>query len=776
MNIYLQFQCFTCGRVVTLLWSCCLGWLCLRTRRRRKRRRSYDGVLSLFLSLSLSLSLSLPPSLSLALCLSVSLHSISINSLHQFISAFLARHSFQREYFERCKRLTLGLNNMGSSTLGKAASLDALLNECVHAFDDNGKLEANLPRMLLLMHRWYVSSSELAGKLLMRYRECNTDDCQKTRLKICYLMRYWIGTFPAEFNLDLGLIRITEEFREVAERLSREEHFKLIDISTIPSYDWMRKLTQRKKQVKKGKASLLFDHLEPMELAEHLTFLEFKSIRRISFPDYKSYVIHGCLVDNPTLERSIALFNGVSQWVQLMVLSKLTPLTRAEVITKYIHVAQKLLQLHNFNTLMAVVGGLSHSSISRLKETQSYLSAEVVKTWREMTELVSSNNNYSYYRKAFNKVNLVKMQQLYVTFNELVTLQNAAAQVEPNMDLIYLLTLSLDLYYTEDEIYELSLLREPRNPKSLPTSPTTPNKPLVPLDWASGVPTKPDPTVVNKHIRKVVDSVFRNYDPDHDGFISQGDFENIAANFPFLDSFCVLDKDQDGLISKDEMIAYFLRANPLLQCEMGPGFLHNFQEMTYLKPTFCAHCAGFLWGIIKQGYKCKDCGVNCHKQCRELLVLACRKLLRSGSFGCVSPDRLMTTRGSLPGSPALDTCSDKDCEVFEFPAAMTSARPTKSITLMTGSAQRISVRLQRATISQATQTEPLWSQHSWGSTADSGSHTFPKTKYRRGPNKALASWENQDNGPRPTDLVECAGTDGLVQIQDRRVARRGKDS
>lgn len=92
--------------------------------------------------------------------------------------------------------------------------------------------------------------------------------------------------------------------------------------------------------------------------------------------------------------------------------------------------------------------------------------------WREMTELVSSNNNYSYYRKAFsdcqgfkipilgvhlkdliamhvvfpdwvedsNKVNLVKMQQLYMTFNELVSLQSTAAQVEPNMDLIDLLT------------------------------------------------------------------------------------------------------------------------------------------------------------------------------------------------------------------------------------------------------------------------------------------------------------------------------------------------
>uniref|UniRef100_A0A8C3GA69 RAS guanyl releasing protein 3 (calcium and DAG-regulated) n=1 Tax=Cyclopterus lumpus TaxID=8103 RepID=A0A8C3GA69_CYCLU len=702
---------------------------------------------------------------------------------------------------------------MGSSTLGKAASLDALLNQCIHEFDDNGDLKANpLPRTLLLMHRWYLKSSELAGKLLMIYPVHKDDTCQRTRLKICYLMRYWIVTFPAEFNLDMGLIRITEEFRDVAAQLSCEEHFKLLDISTIPSYDWMRKLTQRKKQAKKGKASLLFDHLEPMELAEHLTFLEFKSIRRISFTDYQSYVIHGCLVDNPTLERSIALFNGVSQWVQLMVLSKLTPQTRAEVISKYIHVAQKLLQLQNFNTLMAVVGGLSHSSISRLKETHSYLAPEVVKIWSEMTELVSSNNNYSCYRKAFNEcqgfkipilgvhlkdliavhvvfsdwihdsnqVNLVKMHQLYMTFNELVSLQSAVAQVEPNMDLIYLLTLSLDLYYTEDEIYELSLLKEPRNPKSLPTSPTTPNKPLVPLDWASGVTTKPDPSVVNKHIRKVVDSVFRNYDHDHDGYISQEDFESIAANFPFLDSFCVLDKDQDGLISKAEMIAYFLRANPLLQSKMGPGFIHNFQEMTYLKPTFCEHCAGFLWGIIKQGYKCKDCGVNCHKQCRELLVLACRKLIRSSSLGNVSPARL--THSSLPSSPALPTCQDED-EVFEFPA-VTSPDPAlvpQSITLMTGSAQRISVRLQRATTSQASQTETLWPEHSWGAT-DGGSHTFPKMKYRThrksSKNKGCARWDNPNDKAVPS---RCGGdsqgkskvSGGLVQ---NGITHRGKDN
>ncbi|EDM02825.1 RAS, guanyl releasing protein 3 (predicted), isoform CRA_a [Rattus norvegicus] len=568
---------------------------------------------------------------------------------------------------------------MGSNGLGKAATLDELLSTCIEMFDDNGELnDSYLPRIMLLMHRWYLSSTELAGKLLCMYRNASGESCDEFRLKICYFMRYWITKFPAEFNLDLGLIRMTEEFREVASQLGYEKHSNLMDISSIPSYDWMRRVTQRKKVSKRGKACLLFDHLEPIELAEHLTFLEHKSFRRISFTDYQSYVIHGCLENNPTLERSIALFNGISKWVQLMVLSKPSAQQRAEVITKFINVAQKLLQLKNFNTLMAVVGGLSHSSISRLKDTHSHLSSEVTKNWNEMTELVSSNGNYCNYRKAFadcdgfkipilgvhlkdliavhvifpdwmeeNKVNVVKMHQLSVTLSELVSLQNASHHLEPNMDLINLLTLSLDLYHTEDDIYKLSLVLEPRNSKSQPTSPTTPNKPVVPLEWASEVVPKPDPTIINKHIRKLVE----------------------------------------------------------------------------------------LWGIIKQGYKCKDCGANCHKQCKDLLVLACRRLARAPS--------LSSNPESLPGSPALPPVQD---EVFEFPGVTARHRDldSRDITLVTGSSRKISVRVQRATTSQATQTEPVWSEAVWG---DSGSHTFPKMKSKlhdkAAKDKGFAKWENE---------------------------------
>ena len=39
-------------------------------------------------------------------------------------------------------------------------------------------------------------------------------------------------------------------------------------------------------------------------------------------------------------------------------------------------------------------------------------------------------------------------------------------------------------------------------------------------------------------------AVFKNYDHDKDGFISHDEFKAIAGNFPFIDSFCVLDADQ----------------------------------------------------------------------------------------------------------------------------------------------------------------------------------------------------------------------------------------
>lgn len=42
----------------------------------------------------------------------------------------------------------------------------------------------------------------------------------------------------------------------------------------------------------------------------------------------------------------------------------------------------------------------------------------------------------------------------------------------------------------------------------------------------------------------MVEAVFTTYDHDRDGYISHTEFEEIAQNFPFIDTFTVLDADQ----------------------------------------------------------------------------------------------------------------------------------------------------------------------------------------------------------------------------------------
>uniref|UniRef100_A0A2K5PMT6 RAS guanyl-releasing protein 1 n=1 Tax=Cebus imitator TaxID=2715852 RepID=A0A2K5PMT6_CEBIM len=586
--------------------------------------------------------------------------------------------------------------------LAKGASLDDLIDSCIQSFDADGNLcrSNQLLQVMLTMHRIIISSAELLQKVITLYKDALAKNSPGLCLKICYFVRYWITEFWVMFKMDASLTDTMEEFQELVKAKGEELHCHLIDTTQINARDWSRKLTQRIKSntSKKRKVSLLFDHLEPEELSEHLTYLEFKSFRRISFSDYQNYLVNSCVKENPTMERSIALCNGISQWVQLMVLSRPTPQLRAEVFIKFIQVAQKLHQLQNFNTLMAVIGGLCHSSISRLKETSSHVPNEINKVLGEMTELLSSSRNYDNYRRAYGectdfkipilgvhlkdlislyeampdyledgKVNVHKLLALYNHINELVQLQEVAPPLEANKDLVHLLTLSLDLYYTEDEIYELSYAREPRNHRA--------------------------------------PSVFKNYDHDQDGYISQEEFEKIAASFPF--SFCVMDKDREGLISRDEITAYFMRASSIYS-KLGLGFPHNFQETTYLKPTFCDNCAGFLWGVIKQGYRCKDCGMNCHKQCKDLVVFECKKRAKNP----VAPTENATSVGPLSNLCSLgakDLLHAPEEGPFTFPngEAVEHGEESKdrTIMLMGVSSQKISLRLKRTVAHKATQTE-----------------------------------------------------------------------
>ncbi|XP_051812305.1 beta-chimaerin isoform X2 [Acanthochromis polyacanthus] len=45
---------------------------------------------------------------------------------------------------------------------------------------------------------------------------------------------------------------------------------------------------------------------------------------------------------------------------------------------------------------------------------------------------------------------------------------------------------------------------------------------------------------------------------------------------------------------------------------------------TFRGPHWCEYCANFMWGLIAQGVRCSDCGLNVHKQCSKLVPSDCQ--------------------------------------------------------------------------------------------------------------------------------------------------------
>ncbi|XP_034381069.1 RAS guanyl-releasing protein 1-like isoform X2 [Cyclopterus lumpus] len=578
---------------------------------------------------------------------------------------------------------TPGKSMMSLGPLTKGGSWEDLIQACLQSFDSDGGVcgSSHLLNITLTMHRIHISSCDLLDKLTTLFKIAldneQTTECQR----ICYLIRHWIQEFWMMFRLHHSLSDSLEQFRELIREQGQEHLCSLLETKWINERDWSWKASQKIKanSSKKRKVSLLFDHLEPIELAEHLTFLEFKSFCRISFVDFQNYIRSCCMKDIPVMERSIALCNGISQWVQLMVLSRPTAQLRAEVFTKFIHVAQNLHLMHNYNTLMAVVGGLCHSSISRLKDTTSHVSNEVTKVLNEMTDLLSSCRNYDNYRQAYNKctgfkipilgvhlkdlisvneamsdyvednkVNVQKLQALYNHINELIQLQQIPPRLDANKDLVHLLTLSLDLYYTEDEIYELSYTREPKNCKAPP--------PPLDLQW-----------------------------------LWTGHQEWLPNPIPEPSANMCREWWMEGLISREEITAYFMRASVICS-KLGLGFVHNFQETTYMKPTFCDNCSGFLWGVIKQGYRCRDCGMNCHKLCKEQVAFECKKNAKvTNAIDSPTPSSSSVTMGTSEGSEecpfpyppddSKDWSPDSPVTSYSRPRKVHSATQTEGLQL-----------------------------------------------------------------------------------------------
>nr|KAF6407868.1 RAS guanyl releasing protein 4 [Molossus molossus] len=475
-------------------------------------------------------------------------------------------------------------------------SEDELLEKCIQSFDSAGSLRRgdHILNMVLAMHSWVLPSTQLADRLLTLYplramsrgyQEATGNTQELRRLQICHLVRYWLTQHPETVHQEPQLEEALGRFWATVEQEGNSAQRSLRDSNLLsPGGPGPPHSMSSPGLGKKCKVSLLFDHLEARELAQHLTYLEFRSF---------------------------------------------------QAITALLELTELLAAHNNYSCYRRAWAGCTGFRLPVLGV--------------HLKDLVSLHEAQPY-RLPDGCLHLPKLNSLYLRLQELAALQKQHPPCSANEDLLHLLTLSLDLFYTEDEIYELSYAREPRCPKSLPPSPF--KAPLV-VEWAPGVTSKPDRATLGRHVEQLVESVFKNYDPEGRGTISFEDFERLSGNFPFAcHGLHPPPRQGSGSFSREELTAYLLRASAICS-KLGLAFLHTFHEVTFRKPTFCDSCNGFLWGVTKQGYRCRDCGLCCHKHCRDRVKEECK---RPGAKGDVSPPET-----PIPPTPIPHTsCGSED--------------------------------------------------------------------------------------------------------------------
>ena len=69
-----------------------------------------------------------------------------------------------------------------------------------------------------------------------------------------------------------------------------------------------------------------------------------------------------------------------------------------------------------------------------------------------------------------------------------------------------------------------------------------------------------------------------------------------------------------------------------------PDSAHPFELVTFTKPTYCALCKQFIYGLVKQGLRCALCGIAVHKKCEA----ECSKKLQ-----CTAEDQMKLGKNTL---------------------------------------------------------------------------------------------------------------------------------
>ncbi|XP_060707087.1 ral guanine nucleotide dissociation stimulator-like isoform X1 [Hemiscyllium ocellatum] len=102
-----------------------------------------------------------------------------------------------------------------------------------------------------------------------------------------------------------------------------------------------------------------------------------------------------------TIWATVRQFNKLANCVisSCLTNTRLRPQQRARILEKWIRVAEECRALKNFSSLYAIISALQSNPVHRLKKTWEEIPREIFRSYNELSEIFSEENNYSQSRE-----------------------------------------------------------------------------------------------------------------------------------------------------------------------------------------------------------------------------------------------------------------------------------------------------------------------------------------------------------------------------------------
>ncbi|KAI8916676.1 ras guanine nucleotide exchange factor domain-containing protein [Powellomyces hirtus] len=170
-------------------------------------------------------------------------------------------------------------------------------------------------------------------------------------------------------------------------------------------------------------AGVSFLELDNEDIAKQLNILEAEIFSRIKPRDLLQHIWSRTHKGRhaASVAASIGHFNFISSWVTTRILAQRKVKTRAQVLGKFMKIAQVLRNSNNYNTLMAVLAGINSGAILRLRQTRKFLQdRQSYRNHQALEKLMSSDKSFALYRQALRQSELPCIPYLGVFLRDLV--------------------------------------------------------------------------------------------------------------------------------------------------------------------------------------------------------------------------------------------------------------------------------------------------------------------------------------------------------------------